>query len=136
DTEFGYRLGNKGLRLLYNPGAIGYHLKQLTFDEDCRRLQQLGITRAIFDAKVGKEVYEQAQRPHPKATLTYRCKLAIARTLVPVLFPLKPLLDSRIPMPGIVYRAFHHYYAERADRKLEENGCATGQVAPENSSKD
>ncbi|HKV40747.1 MAG TPA: glycosyltransferase [Blastocatellia bacterium] len=112
DTEFGYRLGKKGMRLLYNPAATGYHLKRLTFDEDCRRVRQLRITRAIFDAKVGKEVYEQAQRPTPKSTLRYRCKLAIARALVPALFPLKALLDSRVPMPGLVYRAFHHYYAQ------------------------
>ena len=123
DTELGCRLGNKGLRLLYNPGAIGYHLKRLTFDEEVRRFHQLRVTRAIFDSKVGKGLYDQAWR-RPKATLAYRCKVAVTRTLVPVLAPLKPLLDSQIPMPSVVYRAFHYYYAEHGGRKSEGNACS------------
>jgi hypothetical protein len=32
------------------------------------------------------------------------------RWLTPALAPLKPLLDTQIPLPWIVYRTLYHYY--------------------------
>jgi hypothetical protein len=43
--------------------------------------------------------------------LAGRLKRLSVRTLVPFLSPIKPLLDSQLRLPRILYRAFYSYYA-------------------------
>lgn len=48
DTEFGYRLGKNGLRLIYNPRALVYHYHKLTFGDYLFRMEKAGEGAAIL----------------------------------------------------------------------------------------
>lgn len=42
DVELGYRLAQKGLRIRYNPLALGHHHHFVTFDAECRHQYSMG----------------------------------------------------------------------------------------------
>lgn len=48
DLELGYRLEKKGLRIIYNPKAIVYHLHKYTFEQFCDRMKNTGRSAIIF----------------------------------------------------------------------------------------
>lgn len=119
DTELGYRLSKHGLRVLYNPRAVGYHYRRLTFAEACRRAQQVVAARSLFEQKEAGKFVAQWQRNRDSQPAR-RLGRWLARWAVPLMAPLKPVLDSRIPLPSPVYRAFHWYYGTRAAETREE----------------
>jgi glycosyltransferase involved in cell wall biosynthesis len=51
DTEIGYRCSKKGLRILYNARAIGYHYHDLTFQAFLRMSRRYGETLAVLHHK-------------------------------------------------------------------------------------
>ncbi len=122
DIELCYRLAKKGLRMLYNPCCVGYHYKRVTFDAMCRRGWTLATTPSlkIFErTEAGKEYLANDARR--RNSWKYRLQYLLARLVVPLLAPLRPLLDSRVPLPGAVYAMFYAYYGSyRArERKLK-----------------
>lgn len=48
DLEIGYRLENKGLRIVYNTKALLYHHHNYTFEQFCKRMKNLGKSVVIF----------------------------------------------------------------------------------------
>jgi GT2 family glycosyltransferase len=42
DVELGYRLEQKGLKILYNPKSLGYHHHSTTLDNECRHMYMMG----------------------------------------------------------------------------------------------
>jgi glycosyltransferase involved in cell wall biosynthesis len=109
DFELGYRLIRRGLRLLYNPDAVGYHYKNMSFADACRRAQLVAAAERVLQTKEAgvylAEIVARRQR-----TLKFRMKKLLARWLTPALAPLKPLLDTRIPLPWPVYRFLYYCY--------------------------
>jgi len=53
DLELGYRLADRGMRLIYDPSAYGYHWHILTIDGIARRVYLMGYSASIFWQKVG-----------------------------------------------------------------------------------
>lgn len=53
DLELGYRLADKGMRLVYDPSAKGYHWHILTINGIARRTYLMGHSANIFWQKVG-----------------------------------------------------------------------------------
>ncbi|HZO98778.1 MAG TPA: glycosyltransferase [Terriglobia bacterium] len=117
DTELGFRLSKKGLRILYNPHAVGYHHKRVSFADACERAVQVEEARQVLATKEGG-IYlaecEKAQKRPPFSKL----RRTVRNGLVPLLAPFKPLLDSRLRLPDRVYRAFYNYYAEAAAQSV------------------
>jgi GT2 family glycosyltransferase len=113
DTELAYRLQKNGLRLLYNPAAVGYHYKHVTFAEACRRAELVADSLRVFQqTEAGQYLLELEARQRAAAR-----PLAVwKRLLVPLLRPCKLLLDSQIPLPWAVYRRL---YAEAVSKKVE-----------------
>jgi GT2 family glycosyltransferase len=109
DLELGYRLANRGLRLLYNPDAFGYHYKFMSFADACRREQLLVAAYRVFQTKE-TGMYHAEMIARRRRTLKFRVLKLLAKWLTPALAPLKPLLDTQIPLPWPVYRALYHYY--------------------------
>jgi glycosyltransferase involved in cell wall biosynthesis len=53
DLELGYRLADKGMRLMYDPTAQGFHWHVLTIEGIARRVYLMGYSADIFWQKVG-----------------------------------------------------------------------------------
>lgn len=115
DWDFGYRLMQKGLVMLYNPRAVGYHYKRVSFAEACQFSKKIQPSLKIFEATEAGKAFLAAEKQR-KSSRKYRAQMQLARWLVPILMPLKPLLDSKIPLPRLVYRAFFAYH-NRAAKK-------------------
>lgn len=118
DVELGYRLVKKGFRMIYNPDAVGYHYKRISFSDMCRRVRTMSTSPSlkIFETTEAGVQYlgDQARR---RSSRKYQLQKKLAKILVPLLAPLKPLMDSRVPLPGFIYAAFVAYYGSlEADR--------------------
>jgi glycosyltransferase involved in cell wall biosynthesis len=105
DIELGYRLSNQGLQLLYNPEAIAYHYQFFSFEDAWRK--NLGNAAAVelFHRKeAGRLLLKEVQsgRSQTRHALARRFASGVARLLSPI----RPLLDSSLPLPGIVYSLF------------------------------
>ena len=125
DVELSYRLVKKGFRMLYNPNCIGYHYKRVTFSDICRRGWIMATTPSlkVFEATEAGQRY-LANDARRRARWKYRLQSGLSKALVPVLSPLKPLLDSRIPLPGAVYGAFYAYYGSRRAHQARSKQAA------------
>jgi len=116
DYELGYRLASKGLRLLYNPNAVGYHHKFVSFADVCRRAQQVAEAEKVLRTKeAGAYLSERAARS--RQSLGIRIGKFLARRLAFALAPLKPLLDTHVPLPRFAYRALYYAYCKSPARR-------------------
>ena len=118
DHELGFRLAKKGLRLLYNPSAVGYHYRYMSFADVRRRAQLVATAEKVLRTKeAGVSFAElESQRSH---RLKSRMGRMLARRLGPVLALVSPLLDTRIPLPGLVYQAIYSSYRLSVSRPVE-----------------
>jgi GT2 family glycosyltransferase len=112
DTELGYRLQKNGMRLLYNPAAAAYHYKHVTFREACRRAEQVALAlRVLRQKEAGRYLLDLEERELSVARPRSRVKKLIVAFLRPfermILSPLRLIVDSRIPLPWIVYRRLY-----------------------------
>jgi glycosyltransferase involved in cell wall biosynthesis len=134
DLELGYRLIRKGLRLLYNPHAVGYHYKHISFADACRRAQLVAAADKVFRTKEAGVCFAEivARR---RGSLKYRVQKFLVSWLAPALAPLKLFLDTQIPLPWTVYRALYHYYCAQkgkpavAANRNSERGSGNGSLA-------
>jgi len=105
DTELGYRLRKKGLQLLYNPEAIGYHHQFFSFEDACKkRLNNASAEQLFFKKEAGQQLFKElrAKRSRPGYALATRLASGTAR----ILCPARGLLNSRLPLPRIMYKLF------------------------------
>ena len=56
DTELGFRLEKKGLRIVYNDRAIGYHYHYTSLNDALNRMERVGLSRQIYLSKVGGDI--------------------------------------------------------------------------------
>jgi glycosyltransferase involved in cell wall biosynthesis len=61
DTELAYRLSKRGLRLRYDPEALGHHLREETAERTEARMEEVGCAAALLHAK-WPELYERSPR--------------------------------------------------------------------------
>lgn len=122
DVELGYRLVNKGLRILYNPQAIGYHYKHYSYADACRRQEMLCAAMARFETtEADRFLKNQASRAKPM-TLKRKLKMVLARAITPFLVPLTPLLDTHLRLPWVVYSLLYFFHvAPRAQARFERS---------------
>jgi glycosyltransferase involved in cell wall biosynthesis len=122
DTELGYRLISKGLRVLYNPEAIGYHYKRFSYADVCRREELVCAARVRFETtEAGRYLRELESRGEP---LSWKRKLkrAMARVITPFLVLLTPLLDTHVRLPGMVYSLLYsRHVAPKAQASFERS---------------
>jgi glycosyltransferase involved in cell wall biosynthesis len=112
DTELGYRLGSSGLRLLYNARAVAYHHQFLRFADVLRKSERNGPSeRLFFQKEAGRFALQQRERR--QAQLSYRVARVAATWAGAALQPATRFVDSRLPMPSLVYRLFFWYNVAR-----------------------
>ena len=117
DLELGYRLTKAGMKLLYDPRAIGYHYQQIRFEDACRRAQRIAATRRTFEKKEAGRHFAQLEGQRNQA-LGRRLGKQMASWLVPLFSPLRSFMDSRIPLPAAFYQMFYWYYGARVGHDL------------------
>jgi glycosyltransferase involved in cell wall biosynthesis len=110
DTELGYRLEKKGLRLLYNPRAVGYHYKFVSFQDACRRAKVVAAARRLFEEKEAGH-YLSDLYGRRGSTPAMRVKRLLGMPLIPLAALLKPFLDTRLALPRFMYRKIYYYFA-------------------------
>ena len=122
DIELSYRLFNKGLRVLYNPKAVGYHYKRMTYADVCRRAELVITATDLFESKeAGKHLKELRSRGR-LFSIKRRMKKVLTKFIGPFVAPLTPLLDTQIPLPKEVYKAIYHCLTvPRAQENIERN---------------
>ena len=122
DIELGYRLVNKGLRVLYNPQAIGYHYKHYSYADACRRQEMVCAAMARFETtEAGRFLKNQTSRAKPM-TLKRQLKMVLARAITPFLVPLTPLLDTHLRLPWVVYSLLYFFHvAPKAQARFERS---------------
>ena len=117
DFELIFRLRKRGFRLLYNPRAVGYHYKWMTFSDARGRARASALAfKTLGTKEAGISLKEQAK---PKSRMVRMAKRSrqllkpIIYTLRPLFLPLlPPVLDSRIPLPWTAYRIFYRLFVE------------------------
>ena len=119
DTELGYRLQKNGMRLFYNPAAVAYHYKHVSFAGACRRAEQVTAAFRILQQKdAGKYLLDIAERENSARlarSLGAKALAAVLRPFKRVIFVLLCLIvDSWIPLPWALYRKL---YAEGVARR-------------------
>ena len=122
DTELAYRLISQGLRVIYNPDAIGYHYKRFSYADACRRQEMLYAAMVQFETtEAGRALKDQAAQEKPP-TLKRRLMMAAARMIAPFLTPLTLLLDTQVRLPRIVYSLLYFFHvAPRAQARFERS---------------
>lgn len=116
DIELGLRLTKRGLRLFYNPKAVGYHYKRMSLADVWQRAEMVEKLNPLFLAKTTPD-----QGPYPVEQLNAvrRARRVIVRAVLPLLSPTIRLFDTRVPLPWIVYRTFYsHYILPKVRMKL------------------
>ena len=104
DIELGFRLSRAGMRLFYNSQAIAYHDQYISFKDACKRYRKTASAVAVFRLK------EAGRQEDPSVWETSPNKSRLKRCLAPALYPLKSLLDCRIPLPAGLYRTMFRIY--------------------------
>jgi hypothetical protein len=82
----------------------------MSFADACRRAKGVPAALKLFENR-GAGLVLARMEAQKRAGLAGRLKRLSVRTLVPFLSPIKPLLDSHLRLPRILYRAFYSYYA-------------------------
>ena len=120
DLDFGYEVVKRGGRVLFNPDAVAYHHKRVTFSDAVRLHQKNALSYRHFLTKESGTMLAELEEKWEKFP-RHRIKVVLARYIVPVLSPLKPILDSQIPLPGQLYDLFYQHYAltKREQSKLK-----------------
>lgn len=117
DIELGYRLQKAGMRLLYNPQAIAYHLQFFSFEDACRKAKLGKPAADVFANKEAGKCFHDLGRRRQSSN-GYRLAKWVADCIEPAVRPARGLLNSQFPLPAFMYRLFW-YYANRPD-KIEQ----------------
>jgi glycosyltransferase involved in cell wall biosynthesis len=76
DAELGYRLSKRGMRLRYDPAAVGHHLREETPERTERRMEEVGAAAARVHRK-----WPELREPPPRLRPAGRVKAAAAGAL-------------------------------------------------------
>jgi glycosyltransferase involved in cell wall biosynthesis len=104
DIELGFRLSKQGLRLLYNPAAVGYHYQFFSFSDACRKeLGNSAAAQLFLTKEAGQHLLQEpANRKLPS---WFRgIGRVVAGVGARILRPARRLLDTMFPLPDILYR--------------------------------
>jgi glycosyltransferase involved in cell wall biosynthesis len=105
DHELAYRLAKRGMLFFFRRSAIGYHNQSFTFEQACERLRRFSVGLETFlSTEAGQKMAQK------KGRVAVRSMEAAARFAVKLVSPLRPLIDSNLPMPNWLYRLFYWYY--------------------------
>jgi glycosyltransferase involved in cell wall biosynthesis len=112
DVDLGYRLSKHGLQIFYNPAAIGYHYQFFSFEAACRKERGKDpAARVFFQKESGRLITGETEgkRDRTKYAAARSAAKKVAVALTRALAPVRPWLDSKVPLPSFVYKLFLWY---------------------------
>jgi GT2 family glycosyltransferase len=116
DIELGYRLQKRGLKIVYNPDAVGFHYRHISFADVRRRAGTATLASKIFATKEAGVYFSQLKNQDGKElgkpSWAKRPLIFLFKKLLPLFSPLLPILDSQIPLPWPMYRLLYQYFVE------------------------
>jgi glycosyltransferase involved in cell wall biosynthesis len=112
DVELGYRLTKANLRLLYNRHAIAYHHQFFLFSDACRKAKANYAAEQVFLSKEAGRVL-MAPRLNRRSKIWFPIARWIATIAAVCLWPAAWLINSPMPLPGVVYRLFLWFQVTR-----------------------
>jgi glycosyltransferase involved in cell wall biosynthesis len=119
DIELGFRLDKLGLSLLYNSQAIGYHHQFFTFADACRKRARAETARQTFlGTEAGKHFLRLKEQQ--ASGFAFRISKLLATCFAKSVFFPGRLLDSRLPLPGVVYHSLLWYHGQKAIEVKEQ----------------
>lgn len=105
DLELGYRLHKAGMRLLYNRKAFAYHEQFFSFADACRRSRKGAAAFEVFKQK------EAGRRYGGPPSVKQRFFRQTRKLVSPILSPFRNIMDSRVPLPAVVYKVMFRTFA-------------------------
>lgn len=116
DRELGYRLQQKGLKIVYNRQAVGYHFHPVTINKFCERQKLAGLSSALFyqkhpELKRSSNFYSI----HQNIFLYRYIKTPICRALIPFF--------EKTKFKGYLYKLYDtvlNYYSLLGVKEWEE----------------
>ena len=116
DMELGYRLQQRGLKLMVNKSAAAYHHHQVTFDGYCQRALLAGQSAALLDTlhphffeHVAVPRWKRAARRLGTNALTRGLLLGVMRLAEPSLRSLGRFFEHRHAV-GWLFTTLYRYY--------------------------
>jgi glycosyltransferase involved in cell wall biosynthesis len=119
DIELGYRLEQRGLKIVLNKNAIGYHLHSATFETYCLRSELAGQSGALFHIKCPQaDLFKPSATAGIGAALLSTTKELTMKIAIPILKPVISWLDSHdYAVPAPLYVMMQNYYSQVGYRK-------------------
>lgn len=106
DLELSHRLTQKGLQILYNKEAVGYHLHSTSLGSFCTRQRLVGRSLLVLDKKLPDLAL-------PPVNASGFFKRNTTRFIVPVLkLVLKCLDQFNLKLPPSIYMKIIYYYQQ------------------------
>lgn len=81
DIELGHRLCNRGLRIVYNRHAVGYHNHPTSLDDAMGRMQRVAESRRLYWQKTGEGKEEGIDRRGPLHRMISEVKFWLFRQI-------------------------------------------------------
>lgn len=139
DIELGYRLGQKGLKIIYNPDALAWHYHTETLEGACKRSYERGRNFDLLSENIPPEIIFPVYNLFSLDAGLRSCAKMLPRECLRVLFfnrltvekfwrPVLKKAESnslleRFFANGITYRGTIYYYMRSGfrDKKRETN---------------
>jgi len=122
DLELCYRLNSQGFRLFYSAEAVGYHHKFESFDDARQRIEKLYSAWPAFGRTEAGRQFLKRQCGNGSVPARWK-QSTLRRTLKPLkstVIPLiRPLMDTRIPLPHWLYNQVFYYYTTPFSRYVD-----------------
>lgn len=106
DTELGYRLAQRGLKIVFNREALAYHYHQITLDSYCKRAFLAGRSAAIL-ACIQPDAFHKRIHPSWRKTVKRFFFEGIGR---PFSMSIARFCEQRMAFPSLFMSLYSHYF--------------------------
>jgi glycosyltransferase involved in cell wall biosynthesis len=127
DLELSYRLYQRGFRLRYDPVAVGYHHKFLTFEQTLTQMEALYSSWPTFaETEAGAQfVADWRKQKNAGGWAVASIVKSLLKPALPTVMPLfRRAMDMRIRLPRKLYEMVFFYYLTSFADVVAAHECA------------
>lgn len=108
DVELGHRLKGRGLTLIFNKKAAGWHQHYTSLKDACERMVRVGEARELFNRKIGR----QQQEIPPSSTI----RRSLRAFKLSLYYFIARFLEKRKIAEGVFRYVLSYYYFAGMER--------------------